>query len=159
MKQLYYIPGFKNKYAINDRGEVYSYYTDKYLNPTVTPKGLKVTLLLKNKRISKMVHRLVATMFLDNPDNLPQVTHKNGNKEDNRVSNLVWTPYSNNYCNAKPSKKVFRAHITASQKVAIKCLYGTGTPVGLLSQALNVKVQTIYNILNLKKETYKGYAL
>lgn len=44
----------------------------------------------------KRVHRLVAQEFLDNPNNLPQVNHKDGNRLNNKVDNLEWVTASKN---------------------------------------------------------------
>ena len=56
---------------------------------------LQVCIKANGKFIKQRIHRLVAQTFIPNPDNLPQVNHKNCNRADNRVSNLEWC--SNSY--------------------------------------------------------------
>lgn len=47
-------------------------------------------------RKAERVHRLVAIAFIDNPDKLPEVNHKNGIRDDNRVENLEWVSHDDN---------------------------------------------------------------
>ena len=62
--------------------------------------GYKTVMLYigRNRKLFK-VHRLVALAFIDNPNNLPMVNHKDENKANNHISNLEWCNclYNNNY--------------------------------------------------------------
>ena len=72
------------------------------IRPCLT-RGYKVVLLSDRSRqqkyYPKRVNRLVAEAFIPNPNNLPQVNHKDENKLNNRVDNLEWctVEYNNNY--------------------------------------------------------------
>ncbi len=57
---------------------------------------LQVNITVNGKRATKSVHRLVAQAFIPNPDNLPQVNHRDCNRKNNGVSNLEWCDNSYN---------------------------------------------------------------
>lgn len=91
------IPRFEGKYAIYSNGSVWSYRSKKFLKPRYTAKGYaRVHLGLDT---DYYVHRLVAEAFIPNPDNLPEVNHKDEDKVNNDVSNLEWCKqiYNDNY--------------------------------------------------------------
>ena len=79
-------------YLISDKGEVLSLRCMRMLKPYVNHKGyLKIGLADGHgKDHKKRINRLVAEAFIPNPLGLPEVNHKNLNKQDNRVCNLEW---------------------------------------------------------------------
>lgn len=98
------ISGYPN-YQISNMGRVKSLGNnktrkEKILKGVENGRGyLQVVLNKEGKGKKYRIHRLVAAAFIPNPDNLPQVNHRNENKTDNRVENLEYcdSKYNINY--------------------------------------------------------------
>ena len=98
------IKGYEGLYAVTSCGRVWSYRAKKFLKPFDNGFGYKIVVLCKDGvRKHYRVHRLVAEAYLPNPDNLPQVNHKDENKANNALPNLEFcdAKYNNNYSFAK----------------------------------------------------------
>ena len=103
-------------YLIDENGTVYSTVTPRYRKVLDEPKVRKhwpnkkngyhqVMLQNKNAGVKPKlfyVHRLVADHFLENPDNLPEVNHKDWNIDNNHVSNLEWISLIDNRLDRNP---------------------------------------------------------
>lgn len=83
------------------------YIEEKILKPKKDRYGyLYVNLYKNNIKKVYQVHRLVAEAFIDNPDNLPQVNHRDENKLNNNVDNLEWCTHEYNINYGTRNKKV-----------------------------------------------------
>jgi hypothetical protein len=103
------------------------------------------------------IHRLIAELFIENPDNLPQINHKDGDKTNNNIGNLEWITNKYNLKHARLSGlnkgrkgkkiiqldlsgnlvKIWDSHKEASEKL--------GIDLTRLWKCLNKKVETAGN--------------
>ena len=98
------IEGFPH-YKIDRTGKIVSFcgITPRILRTYLNNKGYVCIDLRENgKREHKLVHRLVAEAFIDNPDSLPEVNHKDEDKTNNFASNLEWMSQEDNVAYSQP---------------------------------------------------------
>lgn len=111
-------------YQISNTGQVRNKF-GKILIQVKNKAGYpEVRLFAGGKSNRRIVHRLVAQTFIENPLNKPTVNHKNGIRDDNRIENLEWCSWSENIrhsfevLNRKPTwKGKFGADHTRAIKV------------------------------------------
>lgn len=109
-----------------------------------------------------MLHRLIATVFVPNPDNKPCVNHINGIKSDNRVENLEWCTYSENTQHAKennllnPPKGTRNAFSVLSETEAKDVVYliKQGKTNKEIAESMEIKTRQVSSIRNKKNWKY-----
>lgn len=102
------IPGWEGLYSATTDGRIYSERNKIYLKPFLDKDGYYTVNLSKNgKAKTYRVHRLVAQTFLENPNDLPCINHKDENRINNCVKNLEFCTieYNNQY--GRHSKAVY----------------------------------------------------
>lgn len=99
MKQFRKLKSLKFLYEINEDGVIRNVKSKKILSPYLEKNGymrIKFENNCLGGVVRSSVHQLVAEAFIPNPDNLPEVNHKDSNRANNRVENLEWVTHSQN---------------------------------------------------------------
>lgn len=118
-------------------------------------KGYKiVSLTYMGKRKTYKIHRLVALAFIPNPENKPEVNHKDGVKHNNYVENLEWVTTSENAKHIHENELHGGDKLTEKDKNWIRSNY---TPYKskytykTLAEKFNVSITTIYYVIHGRK--------
>jgi len=118
------IKGYEDLYSVTNFGRVYSKRNKIYLelDKSVQPQTTYLRAVFQDRgRIERhLLHRLVATYFIPNPENKPCVNHIDNNGENNCVSNLEWVTYSENLIHAQKQGRLFATQSKAGKAAAAK---------------------------------------
>jgi hypothetical protein len=91
--------GFEGLYKVSCEGKVWSERKHRYLNIQKNDAGylyVKLTKPFERKRHHRYIHIIVAQAFVPNPDNKPEVNHKDGIKANCHYDNLEWNTHQEN---------------------------------------------------------------
>ena len=162
MEEFRDIKGFEN-YQVSNLGRIYSKKRRVCLKvKRLAGRGYyQVRISKDGKYYYKNLHRLIAETFIPNPENLRTVNHINGNKLDNRFSNLEWADDCKQQHEAcilglKPTTK----HIlTEKEIVEVYKMYSCGTSVSDIAELFNTRTQQISKLVKGQrhKKLYRQY--
>lgn len=101
MKEIWKdIGGYSGDYQISNLGRVKSFKKKNHGKILKLGKDgcgyYRIGLMKHGKRVTEKVHRLVACAFIPNPENKPEVNHKDSNKTNNAIKNLEWSTHHEN---------------------------------------------------------------
>lgn len=162
------IPNTYGLLEVSNLGQVRSLMRGKpyILKAQKDKKGyLRIRATIKRKRIALKIHRVVAEVFIENPDNLPQVNHKDGNKSNNEMSNLEWISNIDNAHHAIEKglwTNVYAASKAANEKRKRPIKAANGKDV-LFFESVSAaeryfNSRHIVDVLKGRREHVKGYS-
>lgn len=160
------IKGFEEYYHVSNLGNIRALektvpykdgrirrYKSIILKPRIDGRGYYfVTLYKPSYKIQLRVHRLIAVAFIPNPENKPEVNHKDGVKTNNEISNLEWSTRSENTQHAHDIGllKQPAAKLTADYVNNIRVEYANGDTQFHLADKYKISQTQVSRIVNNK---------
>lgn len=168
------VVGFEDRYEVSSFGQVRSIpyikkgkningifsfkTTGKLLKQCEsTDHYLQIQLSKNNCKRGTGVHRIMAEAFIPNPDNLPQVNHIDGNKQNNHISNLEWCSAQHNVihsytlglaCNKQERHPL--TVLTHDKVFRMAEMRYKGFSYKQISEELDLKYDTVWKVINRK---------
>ena len=152
-------------YFVDTEGNVYRKWGEKYKKLKGTKNSRmpynQICLWKNNMYKIKYIHRMVAEVYIPNPNNKPFVNHINGNKTDNSVKNLEWVSPKENTNHAiekglfdfngekNPQSKLTKEQVMNIRKEYVRNSRTNGSVA--LSKKYNVSFQQIIRIVNCER--------
>lgn len=131
----------------NPDGTIYSTRWERTIKQSNAARGYKHVTLLDDsgKRVTHLVHRLIATEHIPNPEGKPEVNHINGIKDDNRACNLEWCTSAENLAHARATglRKSFPTDLVHKVKELRKKF-----KVCDIAIDLNISTRQVYKLLS-----------
>lgn len=148
------VEGFPD-YQISNLGRVRSGIRKKgLLNQSRTSRGYKKVSLWRNGAMKTgLIHRLVASAFLPNPNDLTDVNHKDGNKQNNCVDNLEWSSRSTNQKHAYTHNLYSRSNgsskrLSRTEAMQVLSLRKSGMPQKEIAIQFGITEGAVSHIVN-----------
>lgn len=155
------IKGFEGHYQVSSYGRIksvqrqapskngFTHTIQESIRKPVYNKGCKahaVILMWGKKRKHHLISFLVAQAFVDNPNNLPKLIHLDGDKSNNRASNLGYVDNSTQPSKIQPSKRHYK--LTESDINDIKTRRSNNEVYRTIAADYNVSITTVFHICN-----------
>lgn len=176
------ISGYDGYYEVSSTGKVRSkdriildknsksvYIKGRLMKQSKNTQGYLVVNLRKNHTSNvALIHRLVANAFIDNPDSLPTINHKDGDKLNNRIENLEWVTYTDNNIHAlklglrnprgcKVVQFDDRGNVVSIFKSVSEASRETGIGRGVISHCINGRTHSAGRYIWTKIEECNDY--
>lgn len=179
------VPGYEGLYQVSNLLKVRSlprYRTGKngsrflmkgqLIQPHFKSHYYQVAFSIDKQRKDVLFHRIIALLFVPNPNNKPHVNHINGNRKDNRPENLEWVTPSENLKHAykylgrkyiPPFKNKLSKDIPLAKSIQISKI--DGTIIGIYpcmkdaAKELNLQRSLMTLVAQGKRPSHKGYVI
>lgn len=154
-------------YHVTKDGEVYSMKCRSgkrpkafKLKPRLSGNGYyRIGLYKDGIKYERRLNRLVAMIYIPNPDNLPLVCHRDNNPLNNKVENLYWGTYKENTQQCIQDGRFKPGGRDILDEFSINCLlyeYNLGKPRSILKKKFGISDSAITRIINLKSKPKFG---